>query len=120
MKCFASEEPAIPSSPPEPNESFFDSRLQELGGVGDPKLFHHICSVRLDGFDANLQASADLAILQAIPNQLKNLLLPFCQRGDAVSFPFFHPLWLLFRQFRTVDVRNPPETPLISHNQVNM
>jgi len=90
MKCFASGQAAIYSSPPEPNEPFFDSRLQKLGGVGDPKLFHHIRSVRLDGFDADLQASADLAVLQAIPNQLKDFLLPFRQRGDAVSFPFFH------------------------------
>src|SRR5438094_382088 len=59
---------AIQSSPPEPYESFFDSRLQKLSGVRDPKLFHHIRSVRLDGFDADFQPSADLSVLQAIPN----------------------------------------------------
>src|SRR5437870_13799575 len=108
MKCFASGEAAIHSSPPEPNEPFFDSCLQELGGVGDPKLFHHIRSVRLDGFDADLQASADLPVLQAIPDQLKDLLLPFRQGGDAVSFPFFHsPVAPFPINLRTVNVRYP-------------
>src|SRR5437588_1698365 len=106
MRCSGSEQGTIQSSPPEPNESFFDSRLQELSGVRDPKLFHHIRSVRLDGFDADLQASADLAVFQAIPNQLKDLLLPFRQGSDAVSFPFFHsPVAPFPINLRTVDVR---------------
>src|SRR5438874_5583206 len=88
MRCSASGQGAFQLSPPEPNESFFDSRLQELSGVRDPKLFHHIRTVRLDGFVADLQASADLAVLQATPYQLKDLLLPFRQGGDADSFPF--------------------------------
>src|SRR5436853_2665446 len=106
MKCFANGQRAIQSSPPEPNESFFDSRLQELSGVRDPKLFHHIRSVRLDGFDADLQAGADLAVLQAIPNQLKDLLLPFRQGGDAVSFPILHsPIATFPSILQTVNVR---------------
>ena len=86
MRCSASGQGAFQSSPPEPNESFFDSRLQELSGVRDPKLFHHIRSVRLDGFDADLQASADLAVLQAAGNEVQDLRLA---RAQAVRLDVF-------------------------------
>ena len=79
MKCFDSGPPASHLRAAKPDKPFFDRRLQQLRGIRDPELFHHIGSMSLDGFDADFQPYANLAIFQAIPNQLEDLLFPVGQ-----------------------------------------
>ena len=54
--------------------------LEQLGGIGDPDLFHHVRSMGLNGFDTDLEALRNFLVLESSPDQLKNFLLPSGQR----------------------------------------
>jgi len=44
------------------NETFLDGGVQELSGVGDTNLFHHIRPMRFNCFHADFQAVGDFFI----------------------------------------------------------
>lgn len=59
---------------PEPEHFPLNGGLEQLGGVRDPDFLHHVGSVRLDGFHADLETMGDFLILEPSPDQLKDFL----------------------------------------------
>ena len=58
------------------NHSAGDRGLEELCRIRHSHLFHHVCPVGLDRFDADIQTLADFLIFETVPNEFENFLLP--------------------------------------------
>ena len=61
------------------NQVALEGGFQKLRGIRDAEFFHHICPMRLYRLHADMETITDLPILEAIPNQLQNLLLALRQ-----------------------------------------
>ena len=57
-------------------KALFKTAFQQLSGICCPQLFHHVGAMRLDGLVTNPQLFSNLAIFEAVPNEIENLLLP--------------------------------------------
>lgn len=59
---------------PELEHFSLNGGLEQLRGVRDPNLFHHVGPVRFDGLHADLEPLGDFLILEASPDQFKDFL----------------------------------------------
>lgn len=69
-----------------PEKPLLKTTFQQLGRVCRPQLLHHVRAVRFNGFMADPQLLSNLAVLEAVPNQIEYLSFPICQRDEPSSF----------------------------------
>jgi hypothetical protein len=71
-----------------PQEALLKTTFQQLGRVVCPQLLHHIGAVRLHSLGTNAQLLSNFVILEAIPNEIEDLLLPLRQGDNPTVLGF--------------------------------